>query len=91
MVLDVAASRGGVNACGSANKRDFRSRFAVGESLLAAMVAQGESRIPPANLPADVEKLSRHAALRPVGRGISRQPTRPHSAIQPLANSGNYY
>lgn len=35
--LEVGGSCGGFNACGSANRRDFRSRFAVGDSLADAM------------------------------------------------------
>lgn len=38
-IFEVAGSWGGDNAGGSVNKRDFRSRLAVGDTLMVAIIA----------------------------------------------------
>lgn len=77
MVLDVTALGGGLRAAGKANRREFLSKFAVGDSLWVAMASQDGDAVPYCATEADERKVAN--LLRNGSFGV-RQPRTTSSA-----------
>jgi hypothetical protein len=71
IVLDVTALGGGLRAVGKAKRREFLSKFAVGDSLWVAMASQGVDAVPYCATEADERKV---ANLLQNGSLVVRQP-----------------